>query len=89
MKADENWDAEYDQFMAFLQEHKCRPSKYRVEEHQMLNWYKYNKKRLSRGCMSEKRKERFLRLMEMAKDVQRVNQYAPVHNFDRQLKLEL
>ena len=49
MTQDERWQAQYDQMMAFMKENHRRPSKHRLEEHDMLNWYKHTKKMIARG----------------------------------------
>ena len=44
MTQDERWQQQYEQMMAFMNENHRRPSKHRLEEHDMLNWYKATKK---------------------------------------------
>ena len=41
------------------------PSKHRLEEHQMLNFVKHNRKRMNVGKMKEDREEMFKKLLEM------------------------
>ena len=36
--------------VAFIQANKRNPSKHRIEEHDMLNWVKANRKRMNAGC---------------------------------------
>jgi len=40
MTQEERWQAQYDQMMAFIEKNHRRPSKYKLEEHDMLNWFK-------------------------------------------------
>ncbi len=47
MTQDERWQSQYDQMMAFMKTNHRRPSKHRVEEHNMLNWFKSNKKQIA------------------------------------------
>ena len=47
MTQDVRWQAQYDQMMAFMKENHRRPSKHRLEEHDMLNWYKHTKKMIA------------------------------------------
>ena len=61
--------------MAFMNENHRRPSKYRLEEHDMLNWYKATKKRIAKGELSEDRLEKFKILQEVAEKYRRLNQY--------------
>ena len=76
MTQEEHWDTHYNHIMAFMKEEKRRPSKHRQEEHQMLNWIKYQKKQLAKGKMNPLRAERFIQLLETAEQYQRKNQYA-------------
>ena len=61
--------------MDFMETNHRRPSKYRVEEHDMLNWFKATKKRIAKGNLSEYRQEKFNILLEVAQKYQRKNQY--------------
>ena len=53
--------------MDFLVENHRNPSKYRIEEHDMLNWLKANRKVLNAGKMKTERVEKFRKLLEMTK----------------------
>ena len=75
MTQDERWQQQYEQMMAFMNENHRRPSKYRLEEHDMLNWYKATKKRIAKGELSEDRLEKFNILQEVAEKYRRLNQY--------------
>ena len=61
-----------------MEENHRRPSKHRLEEHQMLNWMKHTKKMLVKGNYPVDRLEKFKTLMEMAEKYRRVNQYTKV-----------
>ena len=56
-------------------ENHRNPSKHRIEEHDMLNWVKANRKVMKKGEMKEERVERFRELMEMCERYRRKNQY--------------
>ena len=75
MTQDERWQQQYDQMIAFMNENHRRPSKYRLEEHDMLNWYKATKKRIAKGELSKDRLEKFNTLQEVAEKYRRLNQY--------------
>ena len=75
MTQDERWQQQYEQMMAFMNENHRRPSKHRLEEHDMLNWYKATKKRIAKGELSEDRLEKFKTLQEIADKYRRLNQY--------------
>ena len=75
MTQDERWQAQYDQMMAFMKENHRRPSKHRLEEHDMLNWFKHTKKLIARGECPQERIEKFAVLMETANKYRRKNQH--------------
>ncbi len=75
MTQDERWDRQYDQMMAFMVENHRRPSKHKLEEHDMLNWLKATKKHIAKGNYPSNRLEKFARLMEVADKYRRVNQH--------------
>lgn len=75
MTQDERWQSQYDQMMAFMETNHRRPSKHRIEEHNMLNWFKSNKKLIAKGDYPPGRLEKFNRLMEIADKYRRLNQY--------------
>lgn len=47
----------------------------RIEEHNMLNWVKANRKVLNAGKMKPERVEKFRKLLEMTEQNRRKNQY--------------
>lgn len=87
MKQDALWDYHYDLITDFINTNKRRPSKYREEERQMVYWMKYCKKQLKQDRMSDTRKEKFERLMNLANKYQRKNQYEYSHKNDVTLSI--
>lgn len=75
MTQEERWIKRYEEVMAFIESNHRNPSKHRIEEHDMLNWVKANRKALNAGKMKEKRVEAFKRLLEMSEQYRRVNQW--------------
>ena len=75
MTQDERWQQQYEQMMTFMNENHRRPSKHRLEEHDMLNWFKATKKRITKGELSEERQKKFNILLEVAEKYRRQNQY--------------
>ena len=75
MTQDERWLVRYKEVMGFLEENHRNPSKYRIEEHDYLNWLKANRKALNAGKMKPERVERFRKLQEMTEQYRRKNQY--------------
>ncbi len=75
MTQEEKWQIQYNQMMTFMKENHRRPSKHRLEEHDMLNWFKATKKRIAKGELPADRLEKFKELLEVAKEYRRKNQY--------------
>ena len=65
MKQDEKWLRKYEEVVAFIKANHRNPSRHRIEEHDMLNWVKANRKLYNSGELKEERVERFRELMEM------------------------
>lgn len=75
MTQNERWIVRYKVVMGFLEENRRNPSKHRIEEHDMLNWLKANRKVLNAGKMKAERAEKFRKLLEMMEQYKRKNQY--------------
>jgi hypothetical protein len=75
MTQDEKWQAKYEEVIGFIEANHRNPSKYRLEEHNMLNWVKANRKALNAGKMKAERVEKFEKLQELMEGCKRKNQY--------------
>lgn len=75
MDQETRWLMRYNEVKRFIEENKRNPSKYRIEEHDMLNWVKANRKALNARKMKVERIERFMELLELTKLYRRKNQY--------------
>lgn len=75
MTQDERWLVRYNEVKEFIEREHRNPSKYRLEEHDHLNWLKANRKALNAGKMKVDRVERFDRLLELMEKCKRKNQY--------------
>jgi hypothetical protein len=75
MTQDEKWIARYNEVVTFIETNKRNPSKHRIEEHDMLNWLKANRKALNAGKMKAERVEKFRKLLELTGQYRRKNQY--------------
>ena len=75
MTQDERWLARYNEVMAFIEREHRNPSKHRIEEHDMLNWVKANRKAMNAGKMKGKRLDLFNELQDLSEEFRRVNQY--------------
>ena len=75
MTQEERWQKRYEEVVEFIENNHRNPSKHRIEEHDMLNWVKANRKAMNAGKMKPERVEAFGRLMEMMEEYKRKNQY--------------
>jgi len=75
MTQDEKWSAKYSEVIGFIQTNHRNPSRHRIEEHDMLNWLKANRKAMNAGKMKPERVEKFRKLLEMTEKYKRKNQW--------------
>ena len=75
MTQDERWNIRYNEVKTFIEENHRNPSKHRIEEHDMLNWLKANRKALNAGKMKPERVEKFRKLLEMTEHYRKKNQW--------------
>ena len=75
MTQDEKWQKQYKEVVEFIETHHKNPSKHRIEEHDMLNWLKHNRKVMNAGKMKSERVEKFTKLLELTEQYKRKNQY--------------
>ena len=75
MTQDEKWIAKYKEMIDFIETNQRNPSKYRIEEHDMMNWLKANRKVLNAEKMKPERVEKFKKLLAMMEQHRRKNQY--------------
>lgn len=75
MTQDERWIARYNEVKSFIVSNHRNPSKHRIEEHDMLNWLKANRKRMNAGEMKEPRLSRFKELLILIDQYKRKNQH--------------
>ena len=75
MTQDKRWIKQYDDVMEFLAKNHRNPSRHRIEEHDMLNWVKQQRKMKNKGDLRADREEMFERLLSLWEGCKRVNQY--------------
>ncbi len=75
MTQEQRWQIRYDEVKRFIEENKRNPSKHRIEEHDMLNWVKQQRKLVNAGKLKAERMEAFKRLMEIWEENKRKNQW--------------
>ena len=75
MRQDERWLVRYNELKTFIETNKRNPSKHRMEEHDILNWLKANRKLMNAGKMKPERIKMFEDLLALIEQYKRVNQY--------------
>lgn len=75
MTQDEKWMLRYKEVVSFVETNHQNPSKYRIEEHDMLNCVKANRRVMNKGGLKEERVVKFKELLAKMDEYKRVNQY--------------
>ena len=75
MTQEERWNLRYKEVVEFVETNHRNPSRHRIEEHDMLNWVKANRKVMNAGKLRPERVEAFGRLMALMEEYKRKNQY--------------
>ena len=75
MDQDTRWLNKYQEVIGFIETNQRNPSKHRIEEHDMLNWLKANRKVMNAGKMKLERVEKFRKLLELTEQYRRKNQW--------------
>ena len=75
MTQDERWLKSYQDVMDFMEKNHRNPSRHRLEEHDMLNWVKQQRKLKNKGELKTERAERFRELLVLSEQYRRKNQY--------------
>ena len=75
MTQDERWLVRYNEVVEFINTNHRNPSRHRIEEHDMLNWLKANRKALNAGKLKGERIELFKKLLELGEEYKHVNQW--------------
>lgn len=75
MTQEERWNKQYLVVMEFIERFHRNPSRHRIEEHDMLNWVKANRKALNAGKMRSERVEMFKKLLALSEQFRRKNQW--------------
>ena len=75
MTQEERWNIRYNEVKAFIETNHRNPSRHRIEEHDMLNWVKQQRKLKNKGELKTERAEMLERLLSLWEEYKRVNQY--------------
>lgn len=62
-------------FRRMWETNRCNPSRCRIEDHDMLNWLKANRRLMNKDELKPKRVEKFKVLLALMEEHKRVNQY--------------
>ena len=75
MTQEERWMTRYNEVTTFIETNHRNPSKHRIEEHDMLNWVKANRKAMNAEKLKPERVEKFKELLALGEEYKRVNQW--------------
>ena len=75
MDQETKWVTKYNEVKGFVEREHRNPSKHRIEEHDMLNWVKQQRKMKNKGELKVERAEMFEMLMDLCGEYRRVNQW--------------
>ena len=75
MDQETRWLTKYKEVVDFVEANHRNPSRHRIEEHDMLNWVKANRKRMNAGDLKESRLSMFKELLLLVEENKRKNQY--------------
>ena len=75
MMQEERWMVRYNEVVEFIETNHRNPSRHRIEEHDMLNWVKANRKLMNAGELKEPRLSMFKKLFALSEQYKRKNQY--------------
>ena len=75
MDQETRWLTRYNEVKEFINKNHRNPSRHRIEEHDMLNWLKANRKRMNAGELKEPRMVLFKELLVLSENYKRVNQW--------------
>ena len=75
MDQETRWLTRYNEVKEFIEREHRNPSKHRIEEHDMLNWLKANRKKMNAGELKPDRVSKFKELLQIGERYKHVNQY--------------
>lgn len=75
MDQETRWLTKYKEVVDFIEANHRNPSRHRIEEHDMLNWLKANRKLMNAGELKKPRFSMFNELLALCEQYKRKNQY--------------
>jgi hypothetical protein len=71
MDKETRWLTRNDEVKSFIEENHRNPSKHRIEEHDMLNWLKANRKSTNANALKPERVEKYKGWLEFGEKYKR------------------
>jgi len=75
MDQETRWLIRYNEVKTFTEENHRNLSKHGIEEHDMLNWLKANRKNMNSDALKDPRLNKFKDLLALVEENKRKNQY--------------
>lgn len=75
MTQDERWLTRYNEAKDFIVNNQRNHSRHRLEEHDMFNWIKVNRKKMNAGGLKPNRVAQFEQLLKLGEEYKHKNQY--------------
>ncbi len=75
MDQETRWLTRYNEVKEFIEREHRNPSKHRIEELDMLNWLKANRKKMNAGELKPERVLKFKELLALMEEYKRKNQW--------------
>ena len=75
MTQEERWSVRCNEVKTFILTNKRNPSKHRIEEHDLLNWVKQQRKLVNAGTLKTDRMEKFKELLALCEQYKHKNQW--------------
>jgi hypothetical protein len=75
MDQETRWLTRYNEVKEFIEREHRNPSKHRIEEHDMLNWLKANRKKMNAGELKPERVLKFKELLALMEENKHKNQW--------------
>lgn len=75
MDQETRWLTRYNEVKEFIVREHRNPSRHRIEDHDMLNWLKANRKLMNAGTLKPERVAPFTQLLELIEKYKHKNQY--------------
>lgn len=75
MDQETRWLNKYNEVKTFIEREHRNPSKHRLEEHDMLNWLKANRKKMNAGELKPERVLKFKELLVLIEENKHKNQW--------------